>query len=48
MATHWHFDIETLVLVGATLCLLLLYCLIANFGLAKKMDGKHSDSDDDY
>jgi hypothetical protein len=48
MATRWSFDIETLVIIGAAMSLLLLYCFIGRFGLARKIDDKHSDSDDDY
>ena len=46
MATQWRFDIEDLVLTGGALCLLMLYCFIGRFGLARKLH-KHSDSEDD-
>ena len=46
MPTYWRFDIEALVLGGAALCVLVLYCFIGRFGLARKLH-KHSDSEDD-
>lgn len=44
MATHWTFDLETLVLSGTAVFVLLLYCFIGRFGMENKM-GKHSDDD---
>ena len=48
MGSQWNFDMDALVLCGGAMCLVLLYCFVGRFGMARKMSGKHSDSDDDY